>query len=392
MRHFSHSRKVVLGRGRFVALALIVALSGLAGSAHAVTISMQPLTSFGGLNTGWLPPANFPSGGTGDAIRDLAFNPISGDLLVANASTAIPINAVTGTFGTALPTGTGIITGGARSFNTVAVTDDGVIYGGNLTSQSTTSPYKVYRWASQSASAPTLHYSGDAGLGGSRVGDDLTANGSDSSGLLAAGFGATPNVSGNNSFTTVTTGSVGSAGAVTYTGGAAGDFRLGITFANANTVLGAQGGSGSARVRAVSFVGTTGSLIASGTPNAPTTERGLLYFTAYGTPLLATQEWGTGVTTNTVRLYDATNLLTSGSLGFIQSINLTTSTNVNGNGIGGLAVGTVNGTPTLYALSTNNGIQALQIVPEPSTTLAAGICTVGLAAMMLRGRRRGQDA
>jgi hypothetical protein len=31
-------------------------------------------------------------------------------------------------------------------------------------------------------------------------------------------------------------------------------------------------------------------------------------------------------------------------------------------------------------------------VPEPSTTLAAGICTVGLAGLMLRGRRREQDA
>ena len=31
-------------------------------------------------------------------------------------------------------------------------------------------------------------------------------------------------------------------------------------------------------------------------------------------------------------------------------------------------------------------------VPEPSTTLAAGVCTVGLAGLMLRGRRREQDA
>ena len=58
---------------------------------------------------------------------------------------------------------------------------------------------------------------------------------------------------------------------------------------------------------------------------------------------------------------------------------------------GTLGHGEVNGMPTIYALSTNNGIQALQIVPEPSTTLAAGVCTVGLAGMMLRGRRRSQD-
>jgi hypothetical protein len=354
------------------------------GQAQAVTISMQALTTFG--SNGWLAPASFATGGTGDAIRDIAFNPVSGNLLLATAATPIPVNAVTGAFGTALLTG-GTITGGARAFNTVAVTSDGVIYGGNLSTNSTTSPYKVYRWADQT-STPTLHYSGNAGLAGSRIGDDLAAFGADATGFLAAGFGASPAVTGNNSFTTVTTGnSGGTAAAVAYTGGAAGDYRLGITIADANTVLGTQAQT----VRQVSFLGTSGTLDFSTTLNV-LTERGLLYFTAYGTPLLATQEWGSGATTNTVRLYDATNLLSSGSVSFIQSINLTTSTNANGNAIGGIAFGTVNGTPTIYALSTNNGIQALQIVPEPSTTLAAGVCTAGLAALMLRSRRRSNES
>ena len=354
------------------------------GRAQAVTISMQALTTFG--SNGWLAPASFATGGTGDAIRDIAFNPVTGNLLLATSTTPIPVNAVTGTFGTALLTG-GTITGGARGLNTVAVTSDGVIYGGDLSTNSTTSPYKVYRWADQTTT-PTLHYSGNAGLGGARVGDDLAAFGADATGFLAAGFGSRPVVSGNTSYTTVTTGnSGGAAAAVAYTGGSAGDYRLGITIADANTVLGTQAQT----VRQVSFLGTSGTLDFSTTLNV-LTERGLLYFTAYGTPLLATQEWGTGATTNTVRLYNATNLLSSGSVSFIQSINLTTSTNANGNAIGGIAYGEVNGTPTIYALSTNNGIQALQIVPEPRTTLAAGICTVGLAGMMLRGRRRSQDA
>ena len=354
------------------------------GRAQAVTISMQALTTFG--SSGWLAPASFATGGTGDAIRDIAFNPVTGSLLLATSTTPIPVNAVTGAFGTALLTG-GTITGGARAFNTVAVMSDGVIYGGNLSANSTTSAYKVYRWADQAAT-PTLHYSGNAGLAGARVGDDLAAFGADATGFLAAGFGSSPSVAGNNSYTTVTTGSSGgAAAAVAYTGGAAGDYRLGITIADANTVLGTQ----AQIVRQVSFLGTSGTLDFSTTLNV-LTERGLLYFTAYGTPLLATQEWGSGATTNTVRLYNATNLLSSGSVSFIQSINLTTGTNANGNAIGGIAYGEVNGMPTIYALSTNNGIQALQIGPEPSTTLAAGVCTVGLAGMMLRGRRRSQDA
>ena len=350
------------------------------GRAQAVTISMQALTTFG--SNGWLAPASFATGGTGDAIRDIAFNPVTGNLLLATSTTPIPVNAVTGTFGTALLTG-GTITGGARGLNTVAVTSDGVIYGGNLSTNSTTSPYKVYRWADQTTT-PTLHYSGNAGLGGARVGDDLAAFGADATGFLAAGFGSSPVVSGNNSYTTVTTGnSGGAAAAVAYTGGSAGDYRLGITIADANTVLGTQAQT----VRQVSFLGTSGTLDFSTTLNV-LTERGLLYFTAYGTPLLATQEWGTGATTNTVRLYNATSLLSSGSVSFIQSINLTTSTNANGNAIGGIAYGEVNGTPTIYALSTNNGIQALQIVPEPTTTAVALACGAGLVALMRRRGRR----
>ena len=350
------------------------------GRAQAVTISMQALTTFG--SNGWLAPASFATGGTGDAIRDIAFNPVTGNLLLATSTTPIPVNAVTGTFGTALLTG-GTITGGARGLNTVAVTSDGVIYGGNLSTNSTTSPYKVYRWADQTTT-PTLHYSGNAGLGGARVGDDLAAFGADATGFLAAGFGSSPVVSGNNSYTTVTTGnSGGAAAAVAYTGGSAGDYRLGLTIADANTVLGTQAQT----VRQVSFLGTSGTLDFSTTLNV-LTERGLLYFTAYGTPLLATQEWGTGATTNTVRLYNATNLLSSGSVSFIQSINLTTSTNANGNAIGGIAYGEVNGTPTIYALSTNNGIQALQIVPEPTTTAVALACGAGLVALMRRRGRR----
>jgi hypothetical protein len=46
------------------------------------------------------------------------------------------------------------------------------------------------------------------------------------------------------------------------------------------------------------------------------------------------------------------------------------------------------GTPTIYALSTNNGIQALQIVPEPTTTAVALACGAGLVALMRRRGRR----
>lgn len=376
---------------RLIAVGCLGTAAAFAPShSFAVTITMQALSSFG--SSGWLQPSAFPgaagvvSTGTGDRIRSIAFNPVSNNLLYASGTSLYSLNAASGSNFTQLSNSGvsgGTVSGGiSRILSTVSVTNDGVIYGTNLSTNSTTTPYKVYRWATE-ASSPTNHYSGNAGLAGARVGDDLAANGNDGSGLLAAGFGSSPSVAGNNTFTTVTTGNAGgTATAVAYTGGAAGDFRLGITFGDANTVIGTQG----TNMRLVSFLAASGTLDFSRT--LLTTERGLLYFTAYGTPLMATQEWGTGVTTNTVRLYDASALLTTGSMTFLQSINLTTSTNANVNAIGDLAVGTVNGTPTIYALSTNNGIQALQILPEPSTTVLVAGSTAGLAAMMLRRRRK----
>jgi hypothetical protein len=358
-----------------------IAAFGLTGRAHAVTITMQPLTSFG--SNGWLQPSALPGlTGTNNDIRSLAFNPATGSLLYANANGVIPVNAVTGSIGSAL-TSSGV-TGGTKTFNTVAVTQDGVIYGSNLTSQSVTTPFRVYRWASQAVSG-TLFYTGSAGLNGARVGDDIAISpGNDGAAILAFGFGNSPAVTGNNSFATLSTAS-GLASAVAYTGGLGGDFRLGITFADADTVLGTQG---SATIRRVSFSGTTGTLDGSNTLNT-SNERALQYFSAYGTPLLATIVTGSVSGMNTVRLYDATNLATMGTATYLTQLNLaTTSSNANGNAIGSITFGTVNGTPTLYALNTNNGIQALQIVPEPSTTVLVAASTAGLAAMMLRRRRK----
>jgi hypothetical protein len=296
------------------------------------------------------------------------------------------MNASTGAIGAEL-SNAGVSGGSAsggitRTLGTVSVTSDGVLYGSNLSTNSTTTPYKVYRWSDASAT-PTTHYNGDAGLAGARVGDDLAAFGADGTGFLAAGFSNSPSVTGNNSFTTLSTGaSGGTATAVSYAGGAAGDYRLGITIPDSNTVIGTQG----TNMRIVSFLGTSGTLDFSRTLLA--TERGLLYFTAYGTPLMATQEWGTGATTNRVRLYDATNLLTTGSMTLLQFANLTTSTNTNGNAIGDMAFGVVNGVPTIYALSTNNGIQAFQIVPEPSTIGMLAMGGIGAAAYGWRKRRK----
>lgn len=367
------TREKVMSRKLIGAVA--AAASMLVVSGAMAQVSMSPLTTFG--TNGWLAPGAQPYVTTDNSQRSMAFNPVTGNLLLANNLSVRVLNASTGA-SVALLDVTGI-TGGTRALNTVGVTSDGVIYGTNLTTQSTTSPFRVYRWANQSA-APSLAYSGDAGLPASRVGDNFAVFGSDASGVMAAGFSNNPSVVGNNSFSRLNTGiaPVATAIAIGTTPPSAGDFRLGITFVDANTVIGTQGAGGTGAIRVVSITGSNGTLIDSSTLSS-TSERGLGYAVVGGLPLLGTID----TTSSLVRVYDMTDianpvLLTSG--------NLTTGTLAgNGNGSAAIAWGNISGnTATLYAMSTNQGIQAFTVVvPEP-----AALGLLAPAALLLARRRQ----
>src|SRR5262249_2344943 len=147
------------------------------------------------------------------------------------------------------------------------------------------------------------------------------------------------------------------------------DFRLGITFADASHVLGT---AGSSLYRYTSFSGSTGTLIASPAipdPAGATADRLLQYTTINGIPLLAVQ----GIGDSHVSVDDGTN---PASPIYLASGNNTSGTlTANGNGTGEIAwgdeVNNGNGTftRTLYAMSSNQGIQAFKVtlVPEPAT-------------------------
>jgi hypothetical protein len=277
----------------------------------------------------------------------------------------------------------------------VTVTTDGVIYGGNLTTSSTSSPFKIYRWANESA-APTVLYSGNGGNAlGVRAGDSLTSFGDDATGMLAFGTGTAtgaPAPTTYYSFLSTNGGVSGAAIAMTGTGAANLSFRTGLAFVDADSVLGLGAGS------------TTNNALVSGTSGAWTfdglrtiqnvNERSMMAAAnIFGTPMLATVQFGGNggtllTSTNTVRLYDLTTAGTSGLGSPLASANIAVGAVTNGNGSVGVAFGTVSGNPVVFAMNTNNGIQALQIVPEPSTTVLVAGSTAGLAAMMLRRRRK----
>jgi hypothetical protein len=319
--------------------------------------------------------------------RGLAWNPTTNNLLLVNRTGALSINVLDGVTGDdegALNQGSGVITGGTFAGSMIAAADDGAVYMSNLTTNVTTSPYKVYRWASESAAAPTVAYSG-APLAGARMGDSLDLIGSGASTRIVAGYGNSPAVAGNNAFALLTT-----ADGVVYTSEtiavgtnppAAGDFRFGITFTDMDTVIGKSGASG----RIVDVTGSgVGSLSSSFTLDgsfiAP-----MDYAVVGGVPYLAAVNTATAGESK-LWVYNLSDVNAPALVGTID--NLPGAANANVNGVGQVRFGAITGnSAVIYVLNTNNGIQAFQLqgIPEPSSFAMMAVVLITTGA--LRARR-----
>ena len=339
---------------------------------------IAPLLSFGG-GDGWLAPGE---GGytfltTGATERGIAYG--NGHVYLvsrAGGNNVRILDSLTGADLGGLNT-TGI-SGGTFAVNMPATSADGSIYVGNLTTaMSSTSPYKIYKWANEAA-APVTALSVSTLLAGSRLGDDIALVDTGGTTLLAAGFNSTPAIAGNNGYA-IADMAPATANAVSFVGTPpnAGDFRLGITFTDSSHILGtATGGS----YRDTSFSGTVGTLLGTGTLNN-NTERLLAATTIAGTPILAAMS----TTDSHVSIYDITNPLTPVFLGSANNTSGTLTANTNG--VGELAWGPVTGgSATLYAMNSNQGIEAFVVtppVPEPVAVLP-----LGLALLFLRRAKR----
>jgi hypothetical protein len=359
----------------FAAVAALV----LSLAAPADAAMLLPLASFGG-GDGFLAPGDRAYLTTDNTQRGLAYNPTTGHLLLVNRAGNLSVNvldAVTGSDLGTLNQGTGIISGGTFAMSMIGVADDGAIYVGNLTTQSTTTPFKIYRWANETSAAPTVAFSGDP-LAGSRIGDTLDVMGSGTGTRLVAGYSNNPAVTGNNSFAMFSTSDGSTFSPVHVSIGtnppAGGDFRFGITFVDSDTVIGKSTTNG----RVVDVMGTVGTLNTSFTLDALSINP-MDYAVVGGIPVLAAVN-----TSNTgdskLWVYNMTNPSSPALLGSLD--NLPGPTNANGNGVGQVRFGPIVGSAaTIYVLNTNNGIQAFQlVVPEPASVvlllLAASACTL----------------
>jgi hypothetical protein len=250
------------------------------------------------------------------------------------------------------------------------VGSDGAIYVANLTTQSTTTPFSIYKWATE-GSTPVVAYSGDAGLPGSRVGDSIAGIGGGTSTRIASGFSNSPNVAGNNGYTVIDP-TAGTATAVSFasTPPNAGEMRLGLAFSDATHVFSKQViSAGSTTLYYTSYSGSTGTLVASPALTAGSTaEYGLAYTILNGTPLLAALSTGDSHI-NVYSVVDPTNPVLLASAAGITGLL------ANGNQTGQIAWGaaTINpdgsATQNLYGMRTNGGIRAFTFtLPVPSVS------------------------
>ena len=378
-------------------LAAGVAVLSLSGSwcskANAQTLS--PLTTFG--SNGWLAPGSNPYVTTDNSQRGLGWNPVTKNVVLPSRSGGNFVAIINGTTGIVSGTlDTTGVSGGTLAMMGAGVSDDGAIYVPNLQSGSSAlSPFKIYSWTGESdTNAPSIAFSQvnpQTTSGAFRFADAFAVYGSGTSLKFAAAgttsSGSTAGLPNNSNFMI---GSLDGSNTNTIyrnipnTLTASNDYRLGITFVDADTVIGNQGTS--AKITdfvAATTLSNTGAIV-TGSIAMGAADRPLDYTVINGQALLAV------VNTNSslISIYDITNpaaaaLLTTGSTvsGLLTA---------NANATGGLQWGEML-SPTsqvLYAMSSNQGVQAMvfQAVPEPSTYAMMGgaFAVIGVIASRKR--------
>lgn len=380
---------------QFIATAALTLMA--VASAHTATaVTITPLSTFG--TNGWLAPGDIPQLDTSNSQRGLAVVPTTGNLVLVDRDSTIGNNAyvlsgTTGAVNGTLTAPTGGYSGGTFVVNGAGTGTDGSIYVGNLVT-STASTFKVYSWANDSdfttpASVAFSLAMSDPSWGGvNRVGDVFAATGAGPTARWASA--GSNSAAGTNS--TFSVGSVdGGNTQATYTAipgtaTASNGYRLGLSFVDTDTLIGTQGST----LYTTDFAGGTATATAGALTGAA--QRPVAYLEHAGVSYFATID----TNSSAVSIFDLSDPANPVSL--ITGNATTGALASNANGTGGIGWGPqVAGNPnayTLYAMSTNQGIQGFTVefapVPEPSTW--AMLATAGLIAGVTALRRRQKTA
>jgi autotransporter-associated beta strand protein len=344
--------------------------------------TLSALTTFG--SNGWLAPGSNPYLTTVNTERGLGWNPVTKNLVVPSRNGGNFVAIINGTTGAVVKTlDTTGVSGGTLAMMGAGVSDDGAIYVPNLQSGSSAlSPFKVYAWTGESdTAAPTIAFSSvlpPTTTGGWRFGDAFDVYGSGTSLKFAAAgstTGTSSSLANNGNFMI---GQLDGSNvhtiyrAIPGTLTASNDYRLSVAFVDTDTIIGNQGTS--AKITdfvAATTLSNTGAII-TGSIALGAADRRLDYTVLNGQALMAV------VNTNSslISIYDITNpaaatLLTTGST-------VSGPLAANANGTGGLQWGEMlnSNSRVLYAMSCNQGIQAMIFaLPGVTISVASGTQT-----------------
>ena len=323
------------------------------------------------LNPIWnIPATGVRSYITNDAnARGLAYNPITDHVIIVSRTGGLTVNAVDAATGNQIGTlNTTGIAGGTFALSMIGVGDDGAIYGANLITTSLTNNFKIYRWANEGAT-PTVAFDGIAsGANNQRYGDTLAVRGTGTGTQILAS-----SRNGSNAVLFTTTDGISFSPTSINTGTNLGG--LGLAFGVGDTFW-VKGASTTALMQLDLNTGallnhySTAAFTNTFSPIGLDPANNLLGAVSISTP-------------DRFILYDISSSISSSNPPVLLDIEPFTSDNANANAVGSVDFGT----GRVFALDTQNGIVAYEIVPVPEPGTMA-LMALGISGFFLHRRFR----
>ena len=313
------------------------------------TVNLYVLGTNNGMGAYQLNPTNY---GSVDRMY-LVARKSSNQVFILNAATGDSVGRID-------TTGLAAIASGTLGINDIEASSDGVLYACNLTTNASTSAFKIYKWKNETATPQLVAtYSGST----FRFGDKFTVTGSTAnSSVVIWAVGAASNKVVK--FTTADSGATFTSTEIVLSGNGVGTGSGPAIYPNITASEFYVKGNGD-YVKRFLANGTlidsiSGSVVGTGS-NA------LRYFELSAKKYLAVFTYGSG--NEFARIVEVTNGLTSAvSLGTTPSLGST----ANGNGAGDVSIkANGDGTETIYVLSTNNGLGAYVFTPPSKVALPA---------------------
>lgn len=336
-------------------LVVITNAGGSITSAPANLTVREPVTS-PILTPLWaLDPGSRPYLNEDSTQRGVAYNPVTGNVLMVSRTGGNQIVVLDGATGaekhrlrTTDAEEFNVITGGTLAVNMIAVADDGAVFVGNLVTDGSASAFKLYRWENDAADTIPTVISGPFELAvAQRWGDTLDARGAGETTQLLVGSRS------GNVFAVISIpdgfNAVGQVFEVPDAPNAA--FGLGITFGADNTVWGTAAGQPLHHVSFDPLAGTATLVKSYPAAQVPTA---LAFIGVDRTSSLLA---GVALETpDNVQLFDLADL--ENPVLVDQELILIDRPNVNGTGSVDF------GGDKLFVLDSNNGLRAYAVDPD----------------------------